>query len=117
VFVAQVDLDALPAAKPPRFVPLPEYPSVSRDLVFLFPKDTVAENILQTARKAGGELLSNARIFDRYTGKGIPDGKVSLGVRFTLQAADRTLTQDEADQTADAIVAAMGKQFGAALRT
>jgi phenylalanyl-tRNA synthetase beta chain len=72
---------------------------------------------LQTVRKAGGKLLTDARIFDRYEGKGVPDGKISLGVRFTLQAPDRTLTQDDSDAASNAIVTAMNKQFGASLRS
>jgi len=116
VFVADVNLDALPACKQAKFMSLPEFPGVERDLVFLFDRDTQAEEILQTVRKAGGKLLTDARIFDRYEGKGVPDGKISLGVRFTLQAPDRTLTQDDSDAASSAIVAAMEKQFGATLR-
>ncbi len=116
VFVADINLDVLPAGKQAKFVPLPEFPGVERDLVFLFEQDIQAEEILQTVRKAGGKLLTDARIFDRYEGKGVPDGKISLGVRFTLQAPDRTLTQDDSDAVSSAIVTAMDKQFGASLR-
>jgi len=116
VFVADINLDVLPAGKKTKFVVLPEFPGVERDLVFLFEWDTQAEDILQTVRKAGGKLLTDARIFDRYEGKGVPDGKISLGVRFILQAPDRTLTQDDSDAASNAIVTAMGKQFGASLR-
>jgi len=116
VFVADINLDVLPAGKQAKFVPLPEFPGVERDLVFLFERDIQAEEILQTVRKAGGKLLNDARIFDRYEGKGVPGGKISLGVRFTLQAPDRTLTQEDSDAVSNAIVTAMDKQFGASLR-
>ncbi len=116
VYVAEVDLGKLPQAKMPKFAPIPEFPSVSRDLVFLFDRKLTAEEILQAARKAGGQLLSEAVIFDRYLGKGVPDGQVSLGIRFVLQAPDRTLKLEEADAVSAAIVQAMEKQFGASLR-
>jgi len=116
VFVADINLDLLPNGKKPKFTALPEFPGVERDLVFLFERDVRAEDVLQTARKAGGKLLTNARIFDRYEGKGIPDGKISLGVRFILQAPDRTLTQEDSDAASNAIIAAMDKHFGAGLR-
>jgi len=116
VFVADINLDVLPAGKNAKFVALPEFPGVERDLVFLFERDIQAEEILQTVRKAGGKLLTDARIFDRYEGKGVPDGKISLGVRFTLQAPDRTLTQEDSDTVSGAIVAGIEKQFGARLR-
>jgi len=117
VFVASVDLDALPAAKRAKFVPLPEFPGVERDLVFLFDNDVVAEEILKTVGKAAGNLLAEAHIFDRYAGKGVPDGKVSLGIRFALQDAKRTLTQEDSDSASKAVVAAIEKQFGAVLRS
>ena len=116
VFVADMNLDVLPAGKNAKFAVLPEFPGVERDLVFLFEKRVQADEILKTARKAGGKLLTDARIFDRYEGEGIPEGKVSLGVRFTLQAPDRTLMQEDSDTVSDAIVKTMGKQFGASLR-
>jgi len=116
VFVAEVTLEALPAGRRPKFEPLPEFPGVERDLVFLFDRGTSAADIVQTAAKAGGRLLTEARIFDRYVGKGVPEGKVSLGVRFTLQAKERTLTQEDSDAASEAIVAAMREKFGAELR-
>jgi len=116
VFVADINLNLLPKGKKPKFTALPEFPGVERDLVFLFERDVRAENVLQTARKAGGKLLTNARIFDLYEGKGVPDGKISLGVRFTLQTPNRTLTQEDSDTVSNAIVTAMEKQFGANLR-
>jgi phenylalanyl-tRNA synthetase beta chain len=116
VFVAEVMLDDLPVRKPARFASLPEYPSVTRDLVFLFGRRTEAESIMATAKIAAGSLLVDATIFDRYTGKGVPEDKVSLGLRFVLRADDRTLTQEEVDAVSQAIVAAMAKRFDAALR-
>lgn len=116
VFVACIDLDALPGGKRAKFASLPEFPGVERDLVFLFERDTVAEQIIQSVSRAGGKLLTDARIFDRYEGKGVPDGKVSLGIRFTLQDAKRTLTQEDSDAASKAIIEAVQKKFGAELR-
>ena len=116
VFVAEIDLDTLPKARAPKYAPLPEFPGVARDLVFLFDRKLTSEDILKAANQAGGKLLTGVRIFDRYVGKGVPENKISLGIRFTLQAMDRTLTQEDSDAASAAIVAAMQKKFGAPLR-
>jgi len=116
VFVAELCLDTLPAGKKAKFTPLPEFPAVERDLVFLFDKGVNSDAILNAVRSGGGKLLTDARLFDRYDGKGVPDGKVSLGIRFTLQDAKRPLTQDDSDAASAAIVAAMDKRFGTSLR-
>jgi len=116
VFVAQINLDGLPNGKQLKFVPLPEFPGVERDLVFLFDRTARAEDIVQAARRAGGKLLTDVRVFDLYTGKGVPEDKVSLGIRFTLQDGDRTLTQEDSDGASAAIITAMDNSFGASLR-
>ena len=121
VLVADIDLDALPEGKRSKFIPLAEFPGVERDLVFLMDRtalvrDSGADAILQQLRKAGGNILTDARIFDLYDGQGVPDGKVSVGIRFTLQDASRTLTQQDSDDVSKAMIAAMERQFGAVLR-
>jgi len=116
LFVAEINLDALPSGKTAKFQPLPEFPGVERDLVFLFDKSDGVEAILQAVKKAGGKLLTDASVFDRYVGQGVPEGKVSLGIRFTLQDPKRTLTQEDSDGVSEAIVTAMQKGFAAPLR-
>jgi len=116
VFVAEINLDLLTVGKKAKFTALPEFPAVERDLVFLFDKSTSSDAILNAVKSAAGKLLTNARIFDLYAGKGVPEGHVSLGIRFTLQDAKRTLTQDDSDASMQAIITAMDKRFGASLR-
>jgi len=116
VFIAEINLDALPTGKKAKFAPLPEFPGVERDLVFLFDKNASSDAILNAVKSSAGKLLASVRIFDLYEGKGVPEGKISLGVRFTLQDAKRTLTQEDSDAASAAIIAAMDKRFGASLR-
>ena len=54
--------------------------------------------------------------FDRYQGKGVPAGAVSLSVRVTFQAADRTLTDAEVQQSVETILAALVEKHGAVQR-
>jgi phenylalanyl-tRNA synthetase beta chain len=54
--------------------------------------------------------------FDRYQGQGIPPGAVSLSVRLTFQADDRTLTDPEIHASVDAIMAALAGEHGAVQR-
>ena len=41
--------------------------------------------------------MERARLFDVYTGSGIPAGKKSLAFSLIYRAADRTLTTEEVD--------------------
>ena len=51
-----------------------------------------------------------------YTGAGLPEGKKSLAYGLTFRAADRTLTDDEITKAFDAIVTALEKGAGFAVR-
>ena len=96
--MAEIDLDALTAAAPAetlRATPLPQYPSVVRDVSILVDDTLSAETVRGTIRSAAPATLVQVREFDRYQGKGVPDGKVSLSLRLTFQSPERTLTDEE----------------------
>ena len=71
---------------------------------------------LRAARNADKVLITAARVFDVYAGKGVPEGKKSLAVAVTLQPIERTLTDAEIEAVSAKIVAAVVKATGAALR-
>jgi phenylalanyl-tRNA synthetase beta chain len=119
IYVAEIDLDALTRLSPSetlRSTPLPRFPSVVRDLSILVDDALSADTVRGTIRAAAPATLILVREFDRYQGKGIPDGKVSLSLRLTFQSVDRTLTDDEAQTAMNGIVEALTKQLGAIQR-
>jgi phenylalanyl-tRNA synthetase beta chain len=61
-------------------------------------------------------LLAHAIEFDRYRGKGVPDGRVSLSIRLTFRSAERTLTDTEVDEAMTRIVDALASTHGAVRR-
>jgi len=60
--------------------------------------------------------LVQIREFDRYQGKGVPDGKISLSLRLTFRASDRTMTDTEVQSAMDNIIAALKDRHGAIQR-
>jgi phenylalanyl-tRNA synthetase beta chain len=122
VFVAELDLDALIAMRGVRddsVAALSRQPSVVRDLSILVPDTLPAAIIHGTILAAGREgpaPLVGVSFFDRYQGKGIPEGSVSVSVRLTFQAPDRTLTDAEVQQTFDAILGALVRDLRAVQR-
>ena len=96
-----------PAAGPdaPTVEPLPRYPSVWRDISILVPETLAAADVKQTIHEAAPPTLVRVREFDRYQGKGVPEGKVSLSLHFVFRAPDRTLTDVEVQAAMDAILA------------
>jgi phenylalanyl-tRNA synthetase beta chain len=114
----ELNLSALLAAKKREFQfrEVSREPSVGRDLAVLVDRTQPAGSLLEEIRKVGGPDLVSVAIFDRYEGRGIPEGRVSLAFRLVYQRADRTLTDAEVNRVMDRIVAALASRFGAELR-
>lgn len=77
--------------------PVPELPASERDLALLVPRGVAAGTLEAAIREAAGPLLEAVFPFDRYEGKGLPEGTHSLAWRLRFRAADRTLTDAEVD--------------------
>jgi len=118
VFVAELDLEALEASERDdrRVSALPRHPSVARDISILIDDTLPAASIRSSIADTAPSTLTRIAEFDRYQGKGIPDGKVSLSLRLTFRAPDRTLTDQEVQAAMDAIVAALRDRHGAIQR-
>ena len=122
LYVAELDLDALERARVPgadTTRPLPRHPFVVRDLSLVVSDALPAEIIRGTIQSVVGHLtapLTDIVFFDRYQGKAVPDGRVSVSVRLTFQAADRTLTDADVQQSVDTILAALVREHAAVQR-
>lgn len=119
VMAVQIFLDAIPAKRssgPARaaFSP-PALQSVRRDFAFLAPTSLTAADLVRAIRGADKANIVDARLFDRFTGQGVPDGQVSLAVEVELQPQDKSFTDADLKAIADKVVAAAAKA-GAALR-
>jgi len=121
VAVFEVFLDAPPppkakATKARAKLVLSAFQPVERDFAFLVDASVEAEKIGRAARNADKALISGARVFDLYAGKGVPEGKKSVAIAVTLQPVERTLTDAEIEAVSAKIVAAVIKATGAVLR-
>lgn len=122
IFVAELNLELAAAAAHRRdelVRALPRHPTVVRDLSIVV-GDTLPGEIIRgtmhAAAAAGPAPLASIVFFDRYTGKGVPEGSVSLSVRLTFQAPDRTLIDAEVQQSVDGILAALVREHRAVQR-
>jgi phenylalanyl-tRNA synthetase beta chain len=114
----EVFLDAIPEPKRRRkpAPALPAFQPVRRDFAFLVAADTPAETLLRAARGAERNLLTGVVLFDRYAGKGVPEGMVSLAIAVTLQPIEKSFEEAELEAISAKIIAAVTKATGATLR-
>ena len=120
VVAAEVFLDAIPQKRGgttrmrSAYAP-PALQAVTRDFAFLVPADLEAERLLRAVRGADKQAITGARLFDVFTGHGVPEGQKSLAIEVTLQPTEKSFTEAELKAVADRIVAAAEK-IGATLR-
>ena len=115
----ELDVDALAAVQPGadlRAESLPRFPSIVRDLSVLVDSTLPAAAVRGTIRSAAPSVLAHVIEFDRYRGKGVPDGRVSLSLRLTFRSPERTLTDAEVDAAMSRIVDALASTHGAVRR-
>ncbi|MEM6476887.1 MAG: phenylalanine--tRNA ligase subunit beta [Pseudomonadota bacterium] len=123
VAAAELFLDAIPQGKAakgdagfarPVFAP-PALQAVTRDFAFLVPSELAAEDLLKSVRGSDKTNIVGARVFDVFTGEGVPEGMKSLAIEVTLQPGEKSYKDEDLKAIADGIVAAAAKQ-GARLR-
>ena len=118
-FEVFLDAPPLPKAKATKARPklvLSPFQPLERDFAFLVDAGVDADRLVRAARNADKALVTGARVFDLYAGKGVPEGKKSLAIAVTLQPVERTLTDAEIEAVSGKIVAAVAKATGATLR-
>lgn len=120
VYVAELDLDALLGSMtfdaPVASVPPARHPAVVRDVSILVADTLPAGTVRGTILASAPPTLVRVREFDRYQGRGVPEGRVSLSYRLTFQAADRTLVDAEVQRAMDDIVRALVREHAAVQR-
>jgi phenylalanyl-tRNA synthetase beta chain len=118
VAACELDLTGLLQAKAASWTakPIPAYPPALEDLALILDQEIPAEQVEAVIRRAGGELLTEARLFDVYQGAPIPKGRRSLAYALTYLAPDRTLTEVEVREIRERILASVAAELGGELR-
>ncbi len=98
------------------FLKIEPLQAVSRDFAFLVDAKVNAEDILKSAKAADKDLITDAYIFDIYTGKGVDPGKKSVAIAVTLQPREKSLTDAELEEISRKIVGAVIAKTGGTLR-
>ena len=119
----EIDMDALTGAEggkatssaaPPEVRPVTTAPPAKEDIALVVDSDVTAAEIENVIRKAAGDLLESAVLFDVYTGDQVGEGKKSLAFALRFRS-DHTLTAEETAGVRKRIVKAARKN-GAELR-
>jgi phenylalanyl-tRNA synthetase beta chain len=118
ILAAELDLEQLRPHMNQRYAlrPIPAFPPVLEDLAVILPEELPLQDVVAAIRRAGGELLADASLFDVYRGEQIGPGKKSLAFSLAYQSLDRTLTSVEAAEIRGRIMQTLETDLGGKIR-
>ncbi len=99
------------------YVDIPQFPPVDVDMAIVVDESVTAQQVIQATKSAGGNLLSEVKLFDVYRdeeklGKGLK----SLALSLVYRHPERTLTSEEVDKQHAKVVEKVCKAVGGTLR-
>lgn len=117
-YIAELNLDVLfkYSDTEKKYIPLPKFPAVTRDLAVLVDEEILVQDIEEIIKKQGGKILESVKLFDVYQGKQIPEGKKSIAYALIYRGENKTLTDNEVNKVHDKIVKTLEFKLGAELR-
>jgi phenylalanyl-tRNA synthetase beta chain len=116
VQVLELSLEPVLMRRLPQVQQVSRFPAVRRDIAVELPQEIHWSQVEQAVRDTLGTRLQRLQLFDRYAGKGVPEGRKSLAMGLILQDASRTLTDDDADRCVREALAALEHTCKAKLR-
>jgi phenylalanyl-tRNA synthetase beta chain len=99
-----------------RYTDVVSFPALRQDLAFTVPEEVPAADLVAAARESAGQELREMRPFDVYRGEQVGEGRKSIAFAVSFQSHERTLTDEDAAELRQRIVAALAERFGADLR-
>jgi phenylalanyl-tRNA synthetase beta chain len=113
----ELDLDAVPETAATVYQDVTSFPELREDLAVVVADSTTAAQVLDTVHRAGAPLLTDADVFDVYRDAAkLGEGNVSLALRLTYRARDRTLTDEEVAAQRTRIVDALANELKGRIR-
>ncbi len=118
----ELDLQAVLRRPVPTFSPVNRLQAVERDIAVIVPESVTHDQLMHHIHATPTRgLLRSATLFDVYrpkqAGAGLELGEKSLAVRLVLCDDQATLTDEQIDQTVQAVVERLKLATGAKLRT
>jgi phenylalanyl-tRNA synthetase beta chain len=118
VFAGELNVDFLSELRltVPVYQRVSKFPPLLRDLAVLADLDAPVDRMVATIRSIDPKRIRNLRVFDVYTGKGVPAGKKSVAFSMWFQDVEKSLKDKDAARLTKKILGALKDQWQATLR-
>ena len=98
------------------YYPLPRFPSIVRDLSLLIDRDTTFGEVVREIKEREVQSLDAVALVGTYEGANIPPNKRSITLRIEYRADERTLRDEEVEETHAQLTSSLLKTFAAEQR-
>jgi phenylalanyl-tRNA synthetase beta chain len=118
VYVSELDLSALLSgpAKAIQYSPLPRYPSVTRDISLLVNRNVALDEIFAAVNNQHVADCRSVKLVGTFEGGNIQSSKRSVTLRLEYRSDDRTLRDEEVEESHSRLTAALLEKFAAEQR-
>ena len=89
---------------------VPKHPGMTRDIALVVDREVLADDLVQTIKKAANKLLQTVEVFDIY------EGKKSVAISLYYLDREKTLTDEDLQPTHQKVLNALTKEHDAVLR-
>jgi phenylalanyl-tRNA synthetase beta chain len=108
--------DAIRELGPPRIVPLPRFPSATRDVAVVVAEPLAAGEVADALLNAAGPQAEAVTLFDIYRGDPVPSGQKSLAFHVVYRDPEATMTDKLVDELHARVVRVAEQRFGGSIR-
>lgn len=116
VALFEIDYDSIYQGELSVYQMASKFPEVARDIAIVVENHVTAQSVMDIIKTTAGELLQRVTLFDVYAGQGIASGSKSLALSLSLQASDRTLTDEEVNRLIAHVIENLERLVHAKLR-
>jgi phenylalanyl-tRNA synthetase beta chain len=117
LYLCEIDLAVLLEGEIPKYAELSKFPEVRRDLAVVVDKTVSSARLMDDVRVAAGAYITDLRLFDVYTGKGIDPKRKSLALGLTFRDQSRTLAEEDVNGAIGQVIDLLEKNYNAELRS
>ncbi len=118
IYVAEIWLDKLVKYGKinKKYTEVAKFPAVERDIAMVIDENVEVGNIEKAIQKKGKKILEEIQLFDVYRNEKLGESKKSVAYSLKFRSNERTLTDEEINQTMEEIIKELEDNLGAELR-
>jgi phenylalanyl-tRNA synthetase beta chain len=115
-FVFEIEWSAISERVIPEAISISKFPANRRDIAVILDDNLDSDEIVRACLSTDNKLITDAKLFDVYKGKGVDESKKSLAIALTLQSTEKTLEEADISAAVNSVVNILSENFSAILR-